>query len=238
MLRTTRACASENQGPLLRKSSLHVTLTEEDDTVTRSIAKRRLTKRQEDFCYHYLQNGGNASKAARDAGYHMPYAEGWKLLQIPEVKQRLADLQAPRTQEMKATFERTIQELARVAFSDIRNIFDENGHLRPIKELEPDVAAAIASVEVEVRKEGRGEDAETYFIHKVKQWDKMKALEMLSKHFKVFEETAPSTNVNVLNVSLRDMMAELSDDERTLLRRLLEARSDAAERTIEGTRSA
>lgn len=82
---------------------------------------------------------------------------------------------------------RVLEELRRLAFSDIRSLFDERGNLRRLKDLTPEQAAAIASVEVVTRNITAGDD-QLDTIHKLKVWDKPKALEMLAKHFKLLTE--------------------------------------------------
>jgi len=44
-----------------------------------------LTERQNQFCRYYLANGGNATDAARVAGYATPEADGWKLKGNPRI---------------------------------------------------------------------------------------------------------------------------------------------------------
>ena len=65
--------------------------------------------------------------------------------------------------------------VARIVCSDIRELFDAQGRLRPIDDLPDDAAAAIASIKI-VR---RG----PHVIRCVRFWDQPKALEMLLAHF-------------------------------------------------------
>src|SRR5712692_1412220 len=53
--------------------------------------------------------------------------------------ERLADLIDPN---------RALREAARLAYSDVGALFDEDGHLRPVHTLPPEVRAAIASIEI------------------------------------------------------------------------------------------
>jgi hypothetical protein len=66
--------------------------------------------------------------------------------------------------------------------------------LRPVVDLEDDVAAALGSIEVhreKTRRRSTGEDdvvsVEEYVI-KVKAWPKVQALELLAKHFGIIKE--------------------------------------------------
>jgi hypothetical protein len=45
-----------------------------------------LTEKQAAFIAAYQANGGNATDAARQAGYSNPESEGWRLMQTPAVR--------------------------------------------------------------------------------------------------------------------------------------------------------
>lgn len=74
-----------------------------------------------------------------------------------------------------------------MAFADVRQLFDVDGHLRPLQDLTDEQAAAIASIEV-LTKNVSGADGHTDTIHKIKCWDKTKSLELLAKHFALLTE--------------------------------------------------
>jgi phage terminase small subunit len=80
-----------------------------------------------------------------------------------------------------ATVENIVRELLRVALFDPRRMFDVEGNLIPIPELDADTAAAVAGMDVEKRTDGRGEDRETYYVMKIKIAPKVAALETLAK---------------------------------------------------------
>jgi phage terminase small subunit len=142
-----------------------------------------LTPQQERFCQEYIIDL-NATQAAIRAGYSEKTAnqQGPRLLVNVGIAARVAEL--PKTVADKAgiTALGVLQEFKRVAMADFRELFDENGQLRPIKDLPDDLAASLASIEVERRVDGHGEEAEVYHVHKVKRWDKLRALESLAKH--------------------------------------------------------
>ena len=73
----------------------------------------------------------------------------------------------------KISPERILQELAVIAFARVPDYVDGSGALKP--NLKPQQGAAIASVE-------KGSTGV-----KVKFYDKMKALELLGKHFGLFD---------------------------------------------------
>ena len=98
----------------------------------------------------------------------------------PQVKrkaaERLADLIDP---------DRALREAARLAYSDVRELYDARGHLKPMNEWPDDLAAAIGGVEF-VRRNVDGADGHSDDVIKLKVWDKPKALEMLFKHMNLF----------------------------------------------------
>jgi len=101
----------------------------------------------------------------------------------PQVKRkaaaRLADLIDPN---------RALREAARLAYSDIRDLFTAAGNLKPIQQWPDHAAAAVAGVEVVIKNAEAG-DGHTDRIHKIKIWDKPKNIELLFKHLGLLKET-------------------------------------------------
>jgi hypothetical protein len=83
--------------------------------------------------------------------------------------------------------DRTLRAAAGLAYSDIRQLFDKHGNLLAIHELPDSIAFAVAGVEV-VKKNITTGDGEVDTIHKVKLWDKPKAIDLLMKHFGMLTE--------------------------------------------------
>ena len=76
---------------------------------------------------------------------------------------------------------RVLRESARIAYSDIRRLFDANGRLLPIKQWPEDTARAVAGVEVVKRNIDSG-DGQTDDVIKLRLWDKVAKLTNLMKH--------------------------------------------------------
>lgn len=108
-------------------------------------------------------------------------------------------------------------EIARIAHQDIRKFYNEEGSLIPIHQLDDDAAAVIAGMEVEelfdivkTRREQVG------VLRKIKRWDKLKALEMLAKHFGILKETPPViNNYNLSSLSKEELKALLAIKKKT-----------------------
>lgn len=87
------------------------------------------------------------------------------------------------------TIQRVLLELKRMSTVDVRGAYNENGTLKDIKLLSPELAACIASIEVDEIFEGSGPDRTwTGYTRKVKFWDKNSALDKLAKTLALFVE--------------------------------------------------
>ena len=71
--------------------------------------------------------------------------------------------------------------------ADPGDFFDEKMDLRPMKDLAPAARSAVAGLEV-IIKNAKAGDNMTDLIHKLKWWDKLKALELLMKNLGILEE--------------------------------------------------
>ena len=98
--------------------------------------------------------------------------------------------QAKAFQHAELRRERVLEEMRRLAFSDLRGLFDEQDRLKPLRALTDEQAAAIASVEVtRTRSFKSGTTRVEEALHKVRAWDKTRALEQLGKHFGILRDT-------------------------------------------------
>ena len=82
-----------------------------------------------------------------------------------------------------------IREAARLAYSDIRELFDDRGRLKPMKDWPEGLAAAVGSVEV-VRRNIDSGDGHQDDVIKIKLWDKSRSLEILFKHLGLLTKRA------------------------------------------------
>ena len=147
-----------------------------------------LTRKQQRFVAEYLKDL-NSTQAAIRAGYPAKSAAsvGSENLRKPEIAALVQQEQARHLKAADLSATRTLEEIRRLAFADLRKLFDANGNLRSIHELDDEAAASIASIEV-VKKNLAAGDGQTDTVHKLKVWDKTRSLEMLAKHFGLLEE--------------------------------------------------
>ena len=153
----------------------------------KSDKKNRLTPLQQRFVYEYLIDG-KANEAARRAGYKA-WRQGNYLTRRPLIAaaiQAQLDKQQKRT---RITADRVLEELACIAFSDVRECFDANGQLKNVVNLDDNAAAALAGFEsvITYKKDADG-NIDPEMIKKIKLWNKVEALEKLGKHFNLFTE--------------------------------------------------
>lgn len=152
---------------------------------------KKLDERRDAFVAAYLETL-NAAESARRAGYQcrnerVAASMGHKLLQRADVAEMIRTGKARQLAAADLSATRVLEELRRLALSDIRSLFDADGNLRQPKDWTPEAAAAVASFEV-VQKNVTAGDGQVDTVIKVKSWDKPRALEMLAKHFRLLVE--------------------------------------------------
>jgi phage terminase small subunit len=138
------------------------------------------------FCLYFVENGENASKAARSAGYSEKSAgqQGHKVLQRPQIKEFIQHLKDRVFKKLEASAERTLQELVKLAYSDIRELisWDKDGVcVKDSTELGP-AAACIKEVKIDEVTDVSGNKTRTI---QLKTHDKGQALGLLARHFKL-----------------------------------------------------
>jgi phage terminase small subunit len=134
----------------------------------------------------------NGSRAAIAVGYKEKTARimASKLLARPEVQKMLGELSQEKLERLDVSVERILLELSRIAFIDARKLFDKEGNLIPIHELDAPTAAVIAHIDHDdlFQYFGKGQRTKIGTTTKVRMHDKTKALEMLGKYRTLFTE--------------------------------------------------
>lgn len=143
-----------------------------------------MTEREKLFCMHYVKNGFNASQACVDSGYSARTKReiGYEILTRPHVQSYVAALKEDIAFCLGIDAVDIAREYKKMGFSNIKKVFDEDGNMKPIHDIDDEDAAAIASVEVFEEFQGKG--AERQFIgntRRVKHHDKISALDKLAK---------------------------------------------------------
>ncbi len=161
-----------------------------------------LSLKQERFADEYLVDFSTEQAAIR-AGYAPRSARisGAAMLRHPEVRKILSEKARAKANQLGLSSGRVLLELQRLAFSDLRGLFDLKGNLKPIHQLTDEQAAILASVEI-VKQNLTSGDGIQEQVHKVKLWDKTKALDMLGRYFKLFADRADLPADRPLNITL------------------------------------
>lgn len=151
------------------------------------MAERKLTDKQTRFVEEYVKSL-NATQSAIRAGYSEKTASevGYQLLQKTSVSTAIEEAISKRAKKAGADADKTLLELSRVAYSDVRNLFDDEGRPIPVHLLDDDTAAAISSVEYDVAFDK--EDNPEVFVKKVRLWPKVPANELIGKYYKLWTE--------------------------------------------------
>lgn len=152
-----------------------------------------LTDLQEGFCRALvLLPDRNASKAymATFDSCKKPStarANSSKLLTKTDIRTFIMDLDQEAMAKWDITSERNNKEKACLAYFNPKSILDEHGNLLPVQDWPDEAAAAIESIHVEKRKEGRGEDAEEVQVVKITWAKKGPILDQISKQLGDYE---------------------------------------------------
>ena len=140
-------------------------------------------------CIESVLSGENYAVAHKNAGFKAKneqarYQAVCDYLNIPIVRQYVSirdkQIQALIQANTQVTIERTLKELARLGYSNAKNLLDDNGNMKAVKDLDEDTARAIASIEVEQRKDGT--------VTKVKLWNKNDALKSIATYLGMLVE--------------------------------------------------
>ncbi|CAJ0860534.1 hypothetical protein AMST5_01311 [freshwater sediment metagenome] len=150
---------------------------------------KKLTPKQERFVSEYLKDL-NATASYKRAGYDArgksAEVNAARLLGNARVAAAIAAAKAERSGRMMITAERVLTELARLAFSDIGQIFNGDGSMKPLSEMNEDARRAIVGLEVSEIRDNDG--VVIGYIKKIKLADKLSALEKIGKHIGLFDQ--------------------------------------------------
>ena len=157
-----------------------------------------LTPKQRLFVAEYLVDL-NATQAAIRAGYSAKTAKviGAENLTKPAIAEAIQAAQQERLKATGITADRVLSEIARLAFGDVRKIFDESGRLLPVPSLPDEVAASVSSVKVTSKQSPGSDPVDVEYVTEIKFWDKKGSLELLGRHLKLFTDKSEVTLLNL-----------------------------------------
>lgn len=153
--------------------------------------KGDLSPKEQVFIHEYLRDG-NGTRAAIAAGYAARSASvtGSQLLRKPKVAEELAKQRQKLLGKLEINAERVMEGLAELAFFDPRKMFNDDGSMKKITEMDDATVHALAGMDVEklFKHFGKGQAEEVGTITKIKLADRGLNLERLGRHFKLFTD--------------------------------------------------
>lgn len=152
-----------------------------------------LPPKQKLFVQEYLKDK-NITRAAKAAGFSKKsaHSQGSRLLKNVKVAQAVEAGLEKQLIKAELTGDMIIAELRKLAFVDISKAYKTNGKLLHPHDMPEDVRLSLSSVETDEILMAQMKIGET---KKIKLYDKVKSLELLGKHFKVFTEVVESKSV-------------------------------------------
>lgn len=156
-------------------------------------SKEAAEQRKRLFVEAFITNGGNGRQAAIAAGFAPKAAaqQASRLLTDANVSQLIKSRSQKLAEKMELTTERTLREVARLAYFDPRKLLDENGNQKLLHQLDDDTAAAVAGLEIEDKlnpADAGSKVRTTSLTFKYKIADKNSALDKAMRHLGLFKE--------------------------------------------------
>lgn len=161
-----------------------------------------MTPKQELFCLEYLKDR-NATAAYMRAGYkakgHAAEANASRLLSNAEIAKRINAALSEVKKAVQVEAEDVLREILKLAKSDVRKLYREDGTLKLPHEWDDDTAAAVAGVDVVETTIGDKDSPISQTTKKVKLWDKKGSLELLGRHLKLFTDVVEVKDVTPIS---------------------------------------
>lgn len=177
-----------------------------------------LNPQQAKFVTEYLKDL-NATQAAARAGYSEKTSneQGARLLANVSVKEAIQDQLDAQQARTLITADRILREYGRIGFLDTRKLFNEDGSLKKITDLDIDTQAAIAGIDVVTTGNaelGIGE------ITKIKLADRKGALDSMARCLMLFNDKKTvsvdeplAQLLSMITSSNSDVLSRVRDDD-------------------------
>lgn len=150
-----------------------------------------LTPKQKLFKSAYLANGMNATQAAITAGYSKKTAksQGARLLTNVDIRDAIAGRSEKALAKIDFSVDRTLEFVARLAFFDPKDLFEDDGSLKQMKDIPEEARTVLAGLEVTEIFEGDGDQKHAMgLLKKVKLSDRLNALDKLMRYHSLFRD--------------------------------------------------
>ncbi len=161
--------------------------------------KQAVALRRTVFVEAYITNGGNATEAAREAGFSPKTAasQGQRLLKDAYVSTRIAARAKEIAEKYRMTTELAARSIVQELTFDPAKLYNDDGTLKKVTELDEDTRMALTSLEVEMA----GTSDMPILVRKIKWATRGQAREQLMKHLGMFErdnsQKVPTVTLNL-----------------------------------------
>ena len=170
---------------------------------------RELTGKQSRYCEEYIIDL-NATQAALRAGYSKNTSRiiGCQNLTKLNIQEEIQRLKSERSDRVQIEADSVVQELSKIAFSNIKNylsLADDEVYFKNLNEVPDEITAAVESIKIYTTKNKDG--SREYTTTQFKLHSKLNALEQLGKHLGVYEADNTQKGdliVNIVNFSQID----------------------------------
>lgn len=164
-----------------------------------------MTDKQQRFIEEYLIDL-NATQAAIRAGYSTKTAEqiGFQLLNKTSVSEEIKKKMAERSKRTGINADRVLDELAKIAFANAKDIINfEDASVR--KGANEDDLACVQSVKVKKQTSDKGELEE----RQVTMYDKKAALELLGRHLGMWKDKVEVSGIDEEKSKLDNILNQM-----------------------------
>ena len=149
-------------------------------------ARDNLTLKQQRFCEEYCVHFVGA-KAARQAGYSTATAgqQSYSMLKDKNIQTYINELVVAQSRRTEVDADKVVQELAKIGFASIKSLYDHEGKLKEVNDLDAIQAAAIHTMKETEYKDPAGASR---IIREYKLHDKLGALRELGSHLNIYDK--------------------------------------------------
>jgi phage terminase small subunit len=152
-----------------------------------NVENKPLTPKEERFCYEYLANGFNATKACIKAGYaeKSAFVTGSRLLRKAKVHERIQAMKDNLAETAGISALMIANEHAKIAFSGVAHLHNSWIDRKELEDLTEDQKACIQEISTKIVKVNIGSKdnpimADVEYV-RIKTYDKQKSLDAISE---------------------------------------------------------
>jgi hypothetical protein len=146
------------------------------------------------FIEKYFENDFDEYRAGIACGMSNAVAKvkPFQILAKEAVKFEIEGISKLISEDFRNNTVKTLKKLNSIASSDPRRLFDKEGNIKPLEQLDDETANAVASMEFKM-------DITTgkHYLKSVKFWDKLAALTAIAKHQRIMTDTGTGVNITI-----------------------------------------